>query len=421
MVASTINFARKNYADYFPENPPGKDKKLVGNTIKSKRLNAYIANFLDKAILYLLQGNGKAFIKEYYDYIEKLYNYKIPIRDIASKGKIKKTIAQYQKDIKEITKAGRPKSRQAWYELVLKEGLEVNTGDTIYYINTGKLKSHPDVKKVTHYYDADGTEISKEVDRAYNKYNKENKGNKRKLAKAEWLTANYPTARVDEEIILNCVLVPRDVIDSDEDVYCHEGFEYNSVKYIDAFNKRITPLLVCFSREIRDKILVSNPDDRKYFTEEECALVHGEPNKPGDQDTYEQLMTMEDKEIKFWSKYGLTPPFLEPCGMGKWEDILADYNNRMQREQELGIDKEKQRLEQAIYELSSSELSEFIEEGTVPNSILKIADLDPSSFDLMSKTYPEICIGTLRDILDAMENKKQDTIGEIERSEAVGF
>ena len=34
VVSSTINFSRKNYADYFPENPYPKDVKLVGNTIK---------------------------------------------------------------------------------------------------------------------------------------------------------------------------------------------------------------------------------------------------------------------------------------------------------------------------------------------------------------------------------------------------
>ena len=38
IVESTINFSRKNYADYFPENPYPKDVKLVGNTIKSEKM-----------------------------------------------------------------------------------------------------------------------------------------------------------------------------------------------------------------------------------------------------------------------------------------------------------------------------------------------------------------------------------------------
>ena len=36
-------------------------------------------------------------------------------------------------------------------------------------------------------------------------------------------------------------------------------------------------------------------------------------------------MTMEDKEIKFWTKYDLVPPFLKECGMGDWETIKQDY------------------------------------------------------------------------------------------------
>ena len=64
--------------------------------------------------------------------------------------------------MKQLTKAGRPKNRQAWYELAIANDLHVDNGDTIYYVNTGKSKSHSDIKKVTHYYykDFDGNEIA---------------------------------------------------------------------------------------------------------------------------------------------------------------------------------------------------------------------------------------------------------------------
>ena len=45
---------------------------------------------------------------------------------------------------------------------------------------------------------------------------------------------------------------------------------YNVEKYIDQFNKRITPLLVCFHPDIRNKILITDPKDRMFFTEEEA-------------------------------------------------------------------------------------------------------------------------------------------------------
>ena len=161
---------------------------------------------------------------------------------------------------------------------------------------------------------------------------------------------------------------------------------------------------MCFSRDIREQIMIDNPKDRKYFTKEQCELVSGEPYKPSDQDTYKQLMTMEDKEIRFWIKYDMVPPFLEEARMGTWEDIVKDYNERMEREKELGIDVEKQALEEALGKLSITEIEEFMDEGEVPQSILDICVLDPKTFKLMSKNYPDIEIGSLSMIVDAYEN-----------------
>ena len=99
---ATINFARKNYADLMPD---GTTKK-VGNTIKSRKMSGYLEKFIDEGVDLLLRGNGYKFLSNYYDYIEKIYNYQIPIKDIASKGNIKKTIKDYIADCKTSTKAG---------------------------------------------------------------------------------------------------------------------------------------------------------------------------------------------------------------------------------------------------------------------------------------------------------------------------
>ena len=404
VVSATVNFSRKNYADFFPDNPFPKDVKLVGNTIKSKKMPEYIAKFLAVGIRQILRGQGQEFLEGYYNYIEKIYNYKIPLRDIATKGKIKKSLEQYLKDVQEVTKAGRPKSRQAWYELAIKEKLLVGNGDTVYYVNTGTSKSHSDVKKITHYIDGDGTDITKDIDKQYKIFKKENPMTNK--TKSEWLSLTHPTVRVQEEIVMNCKVVPREIIDADDDVFCNEDLEYNTAKYIDMFNKRITPLLVCFSRDIRDDILVSNPNDRKYFTKEQCVLVSGEPNKPSDQDTYEQLMTMEDKEIRFWTKYNMIPPFLEECGMGKWEDIVKDYEERMERDKRLGIDKDRETITNIINSLNNQEIDAFLEDGVIPTAILRIADLNPVKFSLMSKKYPDIELVSLNDIIEKIENKE---------------
>ena len=424
IVDSTINFTRKNYADFFPDNPYPKDVKLVGNSIKSKKIAKYIEDFLGIGIRLLLRNKGKEFLDEYYNAIERIYDYKIPLRDIASKGKIKKSLDQYKDDVKQITKAGRPKSRQAWYELAIHDGIHVDNGDTIYYVNTGTSKSHADVKKITHYYEGlndDGTpkEVTKDIEKEYKAFNKEQKGlpSYKKKNKAEWLSSVHPSVRSEEEISLNCRIVPRDIIDSDNEVYCWDidsDFKYNCPKYIEMFNNRIKPLLVCFSKDIRDSILVRNPSERKYFTDEQCVLVSGQPNKIGDQDTYEQLMTMEDKEIRFWTSVGKVPPFLEECGMGKWEDIVNDYEERMKREMELGIDKEKEALAEIIDSLTEDEIDTFLEEGEIPAQILKMSDLNPETFKLMSKNYPEYAIGSLNDIVDAKEKFSAEDIEYIE-------
>ena len=247
-------------------------------------------------------------------------------------------------------------------------------------------------------------DITKEIAKELKKYKKENQydwdmGNR---TESWFIKKFYPSAFLEEEIVLNCVLVPRDIIDKEDDTFCadvSEDLEYNVEKYIDMFNKRITPLLVCFNREIRPNILISNPKDRPYFTEEQCELVSGQPNKPGDQDTYEQLMTMEDKEFKFWTTYDEVPPFFEECGMGKWEDAVADYKERMKRDEEEGIAEERRRYQELLDALTEAEKVKFVEDGELPSEILKIVELDPNSSNLVSKTHKEVIIGTIGDFI----------------------
>lgn len=411
VVAATINFSRKNYADYFPEEEYPKDIKMVGNTIKSKKMPDYIAKFLEKGIRHLERKEGQAFIEEYYSYIDKIYNFQIPLKMIASKGKVKKSVKEYIADCQTITKAGRPKSRQAWMELAIRENLNVNMGETIYYINTGKSKSHPDVKKVTHYYGVDGLFNDKKdfkvtLEKEYKKDNVDGKlaTKENKLSFNDWVKKHHPEILIEEEIILNCEVIPTEVIDSEIDVFCEDGKEYNVPKYIEQFNKRITPLLVCFHPDIRSRILVTKPDDRQYFTEEECELCSGYPNKPGDQDTYEQLMTMEDKEIRFWMKHpDWKIPFLKECEMD-WETILSDYTERMEREKELGINQTREKFAEVLSKMSSTDFEDF-EDGELPAALMSIISVDPQTGNFVSKDYPDIVIGTIYDVFDARDER----------------
>lgn len=408
VVDSTINFSRKNYCDYFPEKPYPDDIKKVGNTIKSKKMHGYIQKFLDKGLRLLLQKDGAGFLDEYYSYIERIYNYEIPLQDIASKGKVKKSISDYIEDCTTITKAGRPKSRQAWMELAIKDGIKVDMGDTLYYINTGKSKSQADVKKVTHYYVTTNNLLEGERKDMRTTFEKECKQYKKENPSQSNITLDlyvqkfHPEAIKEEEIIMNAMLLPRDIIDSNEPVYCKDGEEYNVPKYISVFNKRITGLLVCFKKEIRDKILIVNPADRPVFTPNEIELCSGEPNKPSDQDTYEALMTMEDKEIKFWESHPeFDIPFLEECGMN-WEEIHNEYTERIQREKDLGIDNVRKIYDDVLNTLTASDIEAMEENGTLPTKLEKIITIDPVTGFFVSKEYPDIIIGNINDMIDAV-------------------
>lgn len=411
VVSSTINFSRKNYCDYFPENPYPEDIKKVGNSIKSKKMPTYIQKFLDKGLRHLLRKDGKAFLDEYYSYLESIFNYSIPLKDIATKGKVKKSISAYIEDCKEITKAGRPKSRQAWMELALRDNIKVDMGDTLYYINTGTTKSQADVKKVTHYY-VKSTDLfgSNKIDLT-NKFTNELKKLKKENAEYKTLTLDdfvlkyHPEAIKEEEIILNSMLLSREIIDSEDDIFCKEGEEYNAPKYIDMFNKRIKGLLVCFKKDIRDKILITNPNERQVFSLSEMELCNGDPNKPSDQDTYDALMTMEDKEIQFWLAHPeFEIPFIDECNMN-WNDIKTNYENRIEKEKELGIDNVRKIYNNVLNELTEEDISKIENEGILPSKLEKIIDIDPTNGNFVSKEYPDIIIGTINDLIDSVYYK----------------
>lgn len=373
---ATINFSRKNYADLL-EN--GETKK-VGNTIKSRRMSGYIENFLDEGIDLLLTGKGQEFLEKYYEYIDKIYNYQIPLRDIASKGKIKKTIEQYKKDCETVTKAGSKKSRQAWYELVIQNNIHVDINDTIYYVNCGTKKGDSDVKRITHQY----AKLNNEIVEIDNRVKKELlkkalntddvKINTLKTKEIKELIKPY-IIKEEDEIILNCKLIPNEIIECEENVLCNDDIEYNVIKYIEQFNNRIKPLLVCFSNEIRSKILIQNPEDRQYFTSEQCQLVSGFPNKETDQDTYEQLMTPEKKEIEYWLSINEEPPFIKECSID-WKELVNNYLTQKKEEETILFKEENEKYLNIINNLTKEQVDSFETEGIIPNELNNIVQLD---------------------------------------------
>jgi DNA polymerase elongation subunit (family B) len=283
---ATINLARKNYADLIDG-----EVKLVGNTIKSKKLPVYISEFLDKGIRMLLDGDGYAFVNEYYDTVERIYNQEIPLSKIANKSRVRMTVNEYKKRAKMKNKAGNPLPKQAYMELIIKHDLNVDLGDTIYYVNVGTSKSNGDIQTKA-------------------------KWNKTKIKKYTEEHGNFPFDPNEKEIIINCEYISNEEIERNPDMVG----EYNIARYLDAFNKRIKPLLVCFHPDVRDNILIDTPEDRNYFTEKELTLTSGMPFNESDQDTLENLLTITDQEKYFWDSMGLSPYY-----MFEEFDIVDEY------------------------------------------------------------------------------------------------
>ena len=260
---SCINVARKNYALLMSS---GK-VKLTGNSIKSKKIQGYLEEFIDKGLRMLLEGRGGDFVEYYYEYLQKIYDRDILLAKIANKSRVKQTIESYKKRCTQRTKAGNLMARQAHMELVIANNLQVSLGDTIYYVNNGKAMSHGDVQRKKK---KDGT----------------------------------------EEIVLNSYLI------SENDLENGMKGEYNVPRYINTFNKRVEPLLVCFKKEVRDSLLKKKPEDREYYTKTQCTLINGVPRKEGDQDSLEEILTLSPEEKDYWIKMNLSENyFMEELGI----------------------------------------------------------------------------------------------------------
>jgi DNA polymerase elongation subunit (family B) len=277
VAPACINVSRKNYI--IKLNKKGKEViKLTGNTIKSKKLQQYIVEFLDEGLKHLLNGDGLSFVELYYQYVEKIFNKEIPLSKIANKSRVKQSVADYKKHIQKTTKSGSLMSRQAHMELVIQNDYPAGLGETIYYVNNGTKKSDGDVQKIS-----------------------------------------KPTKKMQEEFIkihgiqmpnnylqINCYMIPEKDIQNNPDL----TGDYNVARYLTNFNKRIEPLLCAFKTEIREDILVEDPKDRQYFTKSQCELISGQPLKEDGQDKFDEVMTLSDSEVLFWNRVQRDPFFM---------------------------------------------------------------------------------------------------------------
>ena len=288
---SCINLARKNYALMTDS---GKIK-LVGNTIKSKKLPGYIEDFLDKGVKMLLKGQGKEFIEYYYEYLERIFEQEIPLIKIAQRAKVKQSLEDYKLRCTQKTKAGSLMSRQAHMELAISHNMNVNLGDVIMYVNNGERASHGDVQKVP-------------------------AKNYTALQKQKHFDKTGEVLQDAESYIkLNCYILNSEDLENNPDM----TGDYNVARAVNTFNKRIEPLLVVFQDEVRENLIVNDPKDRGIFTTSQCQLINGQPLGIGDQDDLDDVLKISEQELNYWGRRGLSPMYMYELAEDGWENNVV--------------------------------------------------------------------------------------------------
>jgi hypothetical protein len=314
--------------------------KLTGNSIKSKKMPKYIEKFLDKGIKQLLNGDGKEFIEWYYEYIQKIFDQRIPLAEIASKAKVKLSVDDYIARSKTKTKAGALMSRQAHMELIIRDGIQSNLGDMIFYVNNGTKASHGDVQKVNQpkkgwseeqislffsnneksdYKNKEQYLLSNGWEKSWSDDNWVRSDAKNKEANTGIPTdVAYRVTSSDSVVQLNCYRVDPSDIENNPEMLG----EYNIQRAIATFNKRVEPLLIVFDEEVRDTLLVKNPEDRNFYTTEQCKLINGKPFSPEDQDSVEDLLIVGQDEMSFWDRVGISPDYIYDLAEEGWEELI---------------------------------------------------------------------------------------------------
>jgi hypothetical protein len=300
-------------------------------------------DFLDKGVKMLLEGKGQEFIEWYYEYLTKIHSQDIPLMKIAQRAKVKLSVDDYKKRCTQKTKGGSLMSRMAHMELTIKHNLKVSLGDVISYVNNGERASHGDVQKVNK---PKKGWSEKQIELYFSSYDSTHYKEKEKFllkngwekswSDDNWVRSDAPNKEAntgiptdvayqlanadntDSTIQLNCYMLDPTEIENNPDM---RG-EYNVLRAIATFNKRIEPLLVVFKEEVREQLLVVNPEDRGFFTKDQSELINGVPFEEGDQDTLEEVLTLSEGEIKYWEKRGMNPDYIYDLASEGWEEYI---------------------------------------------------------------------------------------------------
>ena len=161
------------------------------------------------------------------------------------------------------------------------------------YVNNGKKASQGDVQKMT----------PKQI-KDTNEYNS---------------NLNPKHKPITDGVIVNCYMLNQNILETNPSM----TGEYNVPRAITTFNKRIEPLLVVFKQEVRDNLLVTDPDLRGIFTTSQCELINGMPFEIGDQDRLqEDVLDLTEQELNYWERRGINSDYMYDLAEEGWQKYI---------------------------------------------------------------------------------------------------
>jgi hypothetical protein len=81
--------------------------------------------------------------------------------------------------------------------------------------------------------------------------------------------------------------------------------------------------MVVFQDEVRNGLIVPDPEQRGIFTTAQCELINGHPLGDGDQDDLQKdVLDITEQELSYWAKRGLNPFYMYHLAEEGWEEKL---------------------------------------------------------------------------------------------------
>ena len=374
---SCLNLKRNNYALLINDKKKNKKKvKLIGGMIKSKVMPEYIEEFIDNALIIILEGRGSDFIEYYNSYCEDIFYRKIPLEKIASKKRVKESIKDYIN--RGTDKNGRPKAKKAHMELIISEREKLAKELFVKHFDIIKDKYSKQLEKYDN-YDVESIDIDDIYDFVADWI-----PNEPELDSMVYLVnTGYKISDGDSNIIkdvetgeerMASQLISKKDLESGQEL----NIDYNVEKYLNAFNKKVIPLLEAFNPEIKDKILVKIKKKRykdefgnkrqsmelikNVFSNSELNLVDC------DLDSIEEALTLSKEEIEFWNKYGYNPDVI-------WDGYTVPENT----------------LRTDIYDTAYNYLSEQLK--STNKKLKKVDDIREAGDLILFKTKNQFDVG----------------------------